>query len=47
VRDAKVIDFFYDFLSHCGYFGSTQIHAPAERRRFRVNCHRTDFQNAR
>lgn len=37
MSDARVIDFYFDFLSPYGYFGSTQIDALAERHGYTVN----------
>ena len=37
MTDEREIDFYFDFLSPYGYFGSTQIDALAERNGYRVN----------
>ncbi len=37
MSDTKVIDFYFDFLSPYGYFGSTQIDALAARHGYSVN----------
>lgn len=37
MSDQRVIDFYFDFLSPYGYFGSTQIDALAERHGYSVN----------
>lgn len=37
MSEEKVIDFYFDFLSPYGYFGSTQIDAIAERHGYKVN----------
>lgn len=37
MSDTKVIDFYFDFLSPYGYFGSTQIDALAARNGYKVN----------
>lgn len=37
MSDDKIIDFYFDFLSPYGYFGSTQIDDIAERNGYKVN----------
>ena len=37
MNDDKVIDFYFDFLSPYGYFGSTQIEDLAKRQGYKVN----------
>ena len=37
MSETKVIDFYFDFLSPYGYFGSTQINDIAERNGYEVN----------